>query len=40
MPSGVTVSVENIKNISPDSVVPYLVAAFKELEARVITLEA
>jgi len=40
LPAGATVSVADIKILNPDSVVPYLVAAFKELEARVIALEA
>jgi len=40
LPDGATMLVENIKTINPDSVVPYLVAAIKELEARIAALEA
>ena len=40
LPSGATVSVADMKVLNSASVVPYLVAAFKELEARVIALES
>jgi len=40
LPDDATMITENVKTLSPDSVVPYLVAAIKELEARIVILES
>jgi len=39
MPDGATMIMENMKTISPDSVVPYLVAAVKELKDEIDALK-
>ena len=39
MPDGATMIMENMKTIAPDAMVPYLVAAVKELAARIEVLE-
>ena len=39
LPEGATLVTENIKNINVSSIIPYLVATIKELEARIAALE-
>ena len=39
LPSGATIVTEDIKSIDVSAVIPYLVAAIKELESRIKTLE-
>ena len=39
LPDGASMVAENIKSIDESALIPYLVAAIKELEARIATLE-
>ena len=39
LPEGAALVTENIKNINVSSIIPYLVATIKELEARIAALE-
>ena len=40
LPDGATIETENIKTINDSALVPLLVAAIKELEARIAALES